>query len=331
MNFKTTDRALLHMIRQSLFEGEIADLSLAENEWKSLVAHADALGVSVMAFRGALSLSPALLPKYLPDAWSELVHLKNERSEAILDEETVLANSLQENRISHLFLADTAASAYYPDSTLRIIRSTECLCDQPIKEMTDSLHFAHPFTAKLNLTVEKGEGTEAVRLRSLLARALDASVNAEIGEHALPVPSVTVQALLLLLAAEQKASLLLLADWAILTQYAFAKHNINLTMQVRSWEQCGLLATAKKLSYASSLAFDLPIDEWFADANQDEVEQLLTETLTPEETKLSRAEKNLDIAMKRAARPPKAPSGQKKSTTEKNVISRFFGGLFGKK
>ncbi len=333
MNFQTTDRALLHMIRQSLFDGEIADCTLTENEWKSLVAHADALGVSLMVFQSALSLSPIHLPKYLPDAWSELVHLKNERSEAILAEEALLANTFKAKRIPLLFLADTAAAAYYPSPSLRTVRGTDCLSDRPIKEIADSLDFAYPFTEKQDLPVEKGEGMEAIRLRSLLARALDASVSADFGAHTLPVPSVTLQALLLLLTAEKKPSLLLLADWAVLTQYAFRKHDVNLAMQVRTWEQCGLLTTAKKLSCAATLAFDLETAEWFEDADKENAAQLLADILIPDEAKLSRAEKNLDIAIARAARPPKAPPPQKKkkSPAEKNAISRFFGGLFGKK
>ena len=329
MNFNNTDHALLSLLRHSLFASESTlCISLSEEEWKNLITHADALGVSVAVFQGALALSPTLLPKHFPEAWSELVHLKNERSESILAEEATVSARLFEARIPHLFLSDTAAASYYPDPSLRTVWHTECLCDRPIAETVAPLSLSFPFTVKQNLNVPK-EGMEAIRLRSLLARALDSFSNGEIGEYVLPVPSATVQALILLLEAEQKPSLLLLLDFALLFRHAFAKQEINLAMQVRSWEQCSLLDTAKTLALAASIAFDFEADEWFSDANKETAEQLLSSLLIPEETKLARAEKNLSIALSHATKPPKAP--KKKTEKEKNAISRFFGSVFGKK
>ncbi|MBR6795266.1 MAG: hypothetical protein IKM52_04055, partial [Clostridia bacterium] len=61
--------------------------------------------------------------------------------------------------------------------------------------------------------------------------------------------------------------------------------------------------------------------------------QLLADALIPDEAKLLRAEKNLDIAIKRAERPKKTPSvpKKKKQTNEKSAFSRLIGGFFGKK
>ena len=334
MNFKTTDRALLALLRSALFESEEAlGFPLEENEWKILITHADALGVLPPAFNGALTIPPTALPKHLPEAWSELAHRKLEHAETVLTEEAALVKVLRETHTPILFLADTAAAAYYPHPSLRTVRSTECLCERSIKAVADSLAFSSAFSEKQSLTVPKGESIEAIRLRSLLARALDTSTDTEIGDYTLPVPSVAVQALLLLLAAEKKPSLLLLADWAMLLHYAFERQEINLAMQVRAWEQCGLLDTAKRLSYTASLAFALDTAEWFEDANKEEAEQLLADALIPDEAKLLRAEKNLDIAIKRAERPKKALSvpKKKKQTNEKSAFSRLIGGFFGKK
>ena len=334
MNFKTTDRALLTLLRSSLFESEEAsDLTLEENEWRTLVTHADALGVLTPVFNAALAIPPTALPKHLPEAWSELTHRKLEHAEAVLAEQQALVKVLRKQRTPILFLADTAAAAYYPHPALRTVRHTECLCERSIKDVAASLAFSSAFSEKQSLTVEKGDGIEAIRLRSLLARALDASTDMEIGDYTLPVPSAAVQALLLLLAAEKKPSLLLLADWAMLLHYAFERQDVNVAMQVRSWEQCGLLDTAKRLSYAASLAFGLDTAEWFEDADKDETEAWLCALLVPEENKLARAEKNLDIAVKHACRPKKAPAApkKKKPTNEKSAFSRLVGGIFGKK
>ena len=183
MNFKTTDRALLRLIRQSLFaNGALSSLALQEEEWKSLVSTADALGVLPTAFNGAFALSPSALPKHLPEAWSELAYRQTERSEHILGEEARLLTALHDSHIPVLFFGDTAAAAYYPNPALRAVRTADCLCECKIKEITDSLELSLPFTVRQTLTVNQEEGIEAVRLRSLLARALDARTELPLGE-----------------------------------------------------------------------------------------------------------------------------------------------------
>ena len=332
MNFNSKESAILSLIRRSLFESEEPLPTLQENEWEELVCTSDALGVLPLAFEGASAIAPSALPKYLPDAWSELVYRKSERSEAILAEESALADFLKEQRTPILFLADTAAAAYYPTPALRTVKRIDCLCDRRIKEVAETLSLTQPLSEKQALIVDKNGDMEVMRLRSMLARALDSCINSEIGTYTLPVPSASVQALLILLAAEQKASLLLLLDFAVLLHYGFAKQEINLAMQVRSWEQCGLIDTAKKLAMAASLSFGLEIEEWFEDIDKEEAAEWLSTLLTPTEAKLSQAKKNLDIAMKRVSQPPKVQKVQKvkKTADEKSALSRFFG-LFAKK
>ena len=334
MNVNHVESALLRLISHSLFETENSPaLSLQEEEWKSLLAVSEVLGVSVMAFQGALSIDPATLPKYLPDAWSELAFRRSERSERVLAEQALLTHYLHEERIPLLFLADTAAAAYYPAPALRTLKCTDCLCDRPFAKVSIPDTFEFPLNVKHSLAVDQKDALESARIRSMLARALDSVAEKQIGDYTLPVPSIAVQALLLLLEAEKKPSLLLLADWAVLHQYALTSQEINLEMQVRSWEQCGLLPTARLLSLTASIAFSLEKSDWFADADQSEAEALLAKLLTPDGDKLARAQKNLEIAMQHASRPPKVTKVQKvkKNSSEKNSLARFFGGLFKKK
>ena len=284
------EQTLLALLRCSLLPHSAAadDLpALSEREWQSLAVRADALGVTSLTLNGALR-AEADLPENILAVWRALDALRRANAEEILEEQDKCLRALIDARISAAVIGHGALATHYPAVIRRDVRSFMILTEPNAKAVLAPivLKTKHQFFFDLPIPASL-DRLAAVRLRSLLARALDSTEPATLEGYCFQIPNRNVKELLLLVAATREITLSLLADWTTLIEYNEDTRDKGTSRVMR--EKCGLADTAARLSFAAARAFGLDVSDTDCE-NAVDTDAILRAALTPQKDALAESD-----------------------------------------
>lgn len=301
-----TDRALLLLLRRSLFQSD-EKMVLSVNEWKDVVCASYEQAVVLLALDGTDGLPS--VPQSVLMPWQKLAFRLQWQNEQLYAVQDKVVSLFREAGIPTVILKGSACAANYPNPTLRTMGDIDLLVDPCRLKESKALLKKNGYKADVpsglsehHVSFSDGachielhhsvngipkDGDAARMLRSLFSHAVDCTEECHVGEHTFCAPKPLLQSLVLLLHTASHISqsgigLRHLVDWALFMQRALAPEKISarsMKTMLLTWEQCGLLHFARLLSMATTRAFGTPIMPWFANVDVKKADLLLTDFL----------------------------------------------------